>query len=838
VLLGRYTQQEDIAVGSLIANRRYAEIENLVGFFVNTLVLRADLSGKPTFREFLKRARDVTLEAYDHQDVPFERVVNAVQPERTLSYNPLFQALFILQSGLGEAMSLGNMNRTALPVENNTAPFDITFDLNEMPTGLRGSLRYNSDLFDRETMEQLIEHFRTLLEGILVQPNACIWDLPLLTEERQQLLATPSVTSPSLSREPDFLELFTKQVQRTPHAIAASVGGETTSYQELDTRANFLARQLASQGVGAERRVAVVDQRGLPLLASLLAIFKVRAAYVPIDPVQPVERLRRLLAESGAQVVLAGIQVQEQVRQVLEHWEQGLAPQIQVLPAWQDLGALDASELMAPVPHQLAYVLFTSGSTGVPKGAMIEQEGMLNHLLCKVKDLGLGQDDRVGQTASQSFDISIWQMLAALLVGGRVQIFRNEESHDPRKLLELMERERLTVVQLVPSMIGAVLEELERLGEKRPDLSHLRWLVPTGEALPPELCRHWLKWYPHIPLLNAYGPTETSDDVTHALIAQPPSEECVHMPIGRAVDNTWLYVLGKYGELLPRGAHGELYVGGKGVGRGYLGDAGKTAEGFLPDPWSGNVGGRLYRTGDLVRYLRDGSLEFLGRRDEQIKLRGYRIELREIEAVIREQEGVREAVVVLREEEGKEKRLVAYVAGEGLSEECLREGIGKRLPEYMVPWAWVMLEKLPLTSNGKVDRKRLPAPERDEQEEGRGYRGPSSVLEEVLVDMWSDLLGIERVGVDENFFTLGGHSLLAIRFLAQVRMLLQVELSLRAIFEAPTIASMAVFMLKAESDGGKRLEETAQMLLSVTHLSDEEVSALLNGEALVEGCDI
>src|SRR6185312_1454113 len=286
---------------------------------------------------------------------------------------------------------------------------------------LQGGIEYNTDLFERETIEQFMAHFRLLAEAMLTQADTCIWDLPLFTEEeRQQLLATPPITYPSLLREPDFLELFTNQVQRTPHAIAASVGGETTSYQELDTRANFLARQLASQGVGAERRVAVVDQRGLPLLASLLAIFKVRAAYVPIDPTLPIERLRRLLAESGAQVVLAGTQVQEQVCQMLEHWEQGSAPQVLDLPDWQDLGALDASEPMAPVPHQLAYVLFTSGSTGVPKGAMIEQEGMLHNLRGKAKDLELGKEDRVGQTASQSFDISLWQMLAALLVGGRV----------------------------------------------------------------------------------------------------------------------------------------------------------------------------------------------------------------------------------------------------------------------------------------------------------------------------------------------------------------------------------------------------------------------------------
>jgi amino acid adenylation domain-containing protein len=449
-----------------------------------------------------------------------------------------------------------------------------------------------------------------------------------------------------------------------------------------------------------------------------------------------------------------------------------------------------------PLPHQLAYVLFTSGSTGVPKGAMIEQEGMLNHLLCKIQALELRAEDRVGQIASQSFDISIWQMLAILLVGGRVQVLSDEVSHDPRRLIEQIQGEQLSVVQLVPSLLGAVLDELERLGERRPAFAHLRWLVPTGEALPPEVCRRWLTLYPHIPLVNAYGPTETSDDVTHALITHPPAEEWVRMPIGTALENTQLYVLGRYGERLPRGAHGELYIGGKGVGRGYLGDARKTAASFIPDGWSGAVGGRLYRTGDMVRYRSDGQLEYQGRIDEQVKLRGYRIELGEIEEVIREQEGVKEVVVVLRDVEGEEKRLVAYVTGRELCEQRLREAVGKHLPEYMVPWTWVVLEELPLMINGKVDRQGLPAPQRRQQEEREAFRGPRTDLEEVLAGIWGELLGIERVGIDENFFALGGHSLLATRFLAHMQEFFQVEIPLLLFFKHPTIAELAAFLLQ------------------------------------------
>jgi amino acid adenylation domain-containing protein len=792
-LLCRYAQQEDMVIGFLSANRTHIEIEDLIGFFVNTLVLRTDLSGRPTFHEVLRRVRNVTLEAYDYQDVPFEQLVEALQPERNLSYTPLVQTLFVLQNGLGEAMKLGDISSVGTLVKNSTAPFDLTFDLAEIPSGLRGSLRYNSDIFDQAFMEQFVTCFRILLEHVVSEPEANIWEIPLLTENgSSQTLEAAADPITNLSEPRDFLDLFAAQVRRTPQALAACTAQERVSYQQLDARANRLATRLQALGVGPETRVALLAERGLALLSSLLAIFKVGAAYVPLDPIQPVKRGRLVLQASRASLLLTQEALQPRAQQLLEEWEAPMVPQIALLEEWEQGEEGVRAPAVPPLPHQLAYVLFTSGSTGQPKGVMIEQQGMLNHLLCKVKELGLQAGDRIAQTASQSFDISLWQLLAGLLVGGSIHILADEVSQDPQRLVEALEREQIQVVQVVPSLLVGMVEVLEEQGEQRMRLQALRWMVPTGEVLPVELCRRWLRLYPQIPLVNAYGPTEASDNVTHAVIDQVPDEGVVRVPIGKALSNMRLYVVGRYGEQVPPGAQGELYIGGKGVGRGYEGEGGKTAAAYVPDNFGREAGGRLYRTGDRVRMQEDGSLEFLGRRDGQVKVRGYRIEVGEIEEALRSQPGVRE-VVVQEWGEGEEKRLVAYLVGE-VEVRKVKAGVQERLPEYMVPGGWVVLEELPLSQNGKVDRKQLEEPERGER--GEEEEEPQTGVEEVLAGIWRELLKVERVSREADFFELGGHSLLATRMVAQVRRVLQVEVSLRAVFEAPTIASLAALILQ------------------------------------------
>jgi len=833
VLLCRYSQQEDLLIGTPIANRTHPEVENLVGLFANTLVLRTNLAGNPTFREALKRVRTMLLEAYDHQEIPFEQIVEAIHPERSLSHNPLFQVLFILQNGLRGKMGLTDIDLIPIPVHRGIAPFDLTFDISETPEGLRGSLHYNKDIFEQETVVRFIEHYRILLEGIVIQPEQHIHELPLLTPEEYHLLQIRwNQTKNNYPRDEHILNLFETQVKQTPHATALLSEKQRLSYHELNGLANRIAQHLQDVGVSSETPVAVLDERGSSLLLALLGIFKAGGAYLPLDPLHPVSRLRQVLARSAVGLILTTTPWLPVLHNVLEDWPSATPPAIYNLDTWLAEGP-SVENILNPVhPHQLAYMIYTSGSTGLPKGAMVEHGGMLNHLQNKISELSLTAADTVAQTASQCFDISIWQMLAPLLVGGVVHILPDPVTHDPARLLEQVDAQKITVLQVVPSMLGAMLDILEEMGNARPRLNTLRWVVPTGEALPPELCRRWFTLFPDIPLVNAYGPTEASDDVAHYVITQPPSETTLHVPIGRELANNHLYVLGRYLGLLPERGRGELYIGGQGVGRGYWGDAARTAEVFLPDPWSMEPGARMYKTGDVVRYLPDGNIEFLGRSDHQIKLRGFRIELGEIEAALRSHEDICKSVVAIRADQKGGQRLVAYlvpIQQPGPTSQQMRSYLSERLPDYMLPSAFVLLDELPLTANGKIDRKALPDPDPTQNESGQVYVAPRTVLEEVLVNMWSDLLEIEQIGIHDNFFALGGHSLLATRFLSRLRAFLQAELSLRAFFENPTVASLAEALQPDEAER-ERLEEISQLLLSIAHLSEEDASALLAEE--------
>jgi len=454
-------------------------------------------------------------------------------------------------------------------------------------------------------------------------------------------------------------------------------------------------------------------------------------------------------------------------------------------------------------PENLAYVIYTSGSTGTPKGAMLEHRGMVNHLLAKVKDLELNASDTVAQTASVSFDISIWQFLVSLVVGGRVEIVSNQVATDPAQLLGLVETQEITILEIVPSLLRMILLEIERDGATRPELSRLRWLLLTGEILPPQLCRQWFNYYPTTKMLNAYGPTECSDDVTHYPITQPPATEVFNLPIGRLVLNTQLYILDKELQPVPIGVPGELYVGGVGVGRGYLNNPQLTDLAFIPDPFTQKAGSRLYKTGDKVRYNRDGNIEFLGRIDYQVKIRGFRIELGETEAVLLQHAGVVETVVIAREDTPGNQHLVAYVVPNqqpGVTMSELRSFLKEKLPDYMVPSAFVMLEKIPLTPNGKVDRRALPAPDL-ELSLNATFVPPRTSTEEILANLWAEVLSLKLVGIHDNFFELGGHSLLATQVISRLRSVFGVDLPMRRLFESPTIAELSDAIEAAHRDG-------------------------------------
>ncbi|HYO57344.1 non-ribosomal peptide synthetase/type I polyketide synthase, partial [Archangium sp.] len=792
-LLFRYTQQTDVTTGYLTAGRSRREVEGLIGFFVNTLALRVDLSGAPSFRELLGRTRQASMEAFDHQELPFEKLVDALQLERDLSRSLLFQVMFIYQPRAEAGLRLSGLSLKGLYIRAETSRFDISLVMQDTGRGtLVGAWEYNTDLFEASTITRLAGHYERLLQAIVVNPEQRITELPLMTEEEQRrVLVEWNETRKDFPFDQSVTELFEAQARRTPDAVAVSSGRGKRTYAELSREVARLAARLRERGVGTESMVALLMDRSLEFLTSVLAVFKAGGAYLPLDAEHPPQRIAQILERSGAAGVLVSRERREGLANALALLEPGVRPaEWSVEALLQQDGPV--AELAAPRPEQLAYVIYTSGSTGLPKGAMLEHRGMLNHLLAKVEALGLTSADVVAQTASQCFDISVWQFLAALLVGGQVHIVEDEVAHEPRRLLERLVESGVSILETVPSLLRALLEELEGPEAGPLALSVLRWLIPTGEALPPELCRRWLARYPGIPVMNAYGPTECSDDVTHHPISAPPGPEVVRMPIGRAVANMRLYVVDQQLRPVPLGVPGELCVGGVGVGRGYLRESARTAEVFVPDPFSGEASARLYRTGDLVRHLPGGELEFLGRVDFQVKVRGFRIELGEVEAVLGQHPAVREAVVVVRAAGPGGARLVAYVAahaGQTVQEEELQAFVSGKLPEYMMPAALVVLEKLPLTSNGKVDRRALPAPVLREAE--AAFVAPTTPGEELVAGIWAQLLSVARVGRDDNFFALGGNSLLAMQAASRLRNAFKVELPMRWLFDAPTVGALA-----------------------------------------------
>jgi len=829
IVLSRYTGQDDIVVGIPAANRNRSEFEGMVGFFVNSVVLRTKLSGVSTFRQLLARQREVTLGAFSHQDFPFERLVELLQPERDMSKNPLFQTDFILQNAPASVYEVPAMTFEALPVENGTAQLDMTLDLWEEGESIGGWLEYDVDLFDGTTAMRMLRSFLSVLETAVSEPDRPLESLPTSPRaERQMLRAEWNATGRDFDLETSFPDLFTAQARRTPEVVAAICGEESWTYGELESRARGLATHLATLGVGVDDTVAVLAPRGLPFLAAILGIQQAGAAYLPLDPLHPGNRHSRILESGGSPVALATSDLIADLAEAVATLGEEKRPRVvdldELLQEGRDNPSPGSSSSPRILPGSLAYVLFTSGSTGVPKGVMIHHRGLVNHLWANLDFLSMGSEDVLAQTANQCFDISVWQFLAPLVVGGRVHIFPDAVTHDPPRLLREVDAAAVTVFETVPSLLRVMLADVEDGDGPKPSLDSLRWLLPTGEALPPELGRRWFRSYPRIPLVNAYGPSECSDDVTLQSFSRLREMDRSLASIGRPVANLQVHILDRALRPVPLGVSGELCVGGVGVGRGYLGDPARTALVFVPNPCSSLPGDRLYRSGDLARFLADGRLEFVGRIDFQVKVRGFRIELGEIEAALLHHPAVQEAVVLARQDTPGEARLVAYfvATGEAPSHALFREDLLRDLPEYMVPSAFVALPALPLNASGKVDRKALPAPE-GESSGTEPFVAPRTPVEEVLAGIWAEILGRESLNVEGNLFEAGAHSLLLTQVLSRVRTAFEVELPLRSFFETPTVAGMAasVERLRAVAQGPQappieRVDRTGRLPLSFT----------------------
>ena len=780
-LLYRYTEQEDISIGAPIANRNRHEIEPLMGFFANTLVLRTDLSGNPSFIDLLKRVRQVTLGAYTHQDLPFEKLVEALQPERNTSYSPLFQVLFVFQNIPTERFKLYDLTWSWIEMPTTVARFDLSLYLEESSRGLTGKFEYNTDLFDGETIARLAEHFQILLKGVINNPNQKLSELPLLTQtEKHQLLVEWNDTSVDYPQDKCIHQLFERQVEKTPEAVAVIFEREKLTYQQLNQRANQLAHHLIELGVGADVLVGICVERSLEMLVGLLGILKAGGAYVPLDPAYPQERLAFMLEDAAVPVLLTQQKLvetlpsyQAKVLCLDSNWNQ-IAQQSQENP-----GSQITSE-------NLIYTIYTSGSTGKPKGAMNIHKALYNRLLWMQDTYQLTVEDRVLQKTPFSFDVSVWEFFWPLLVGAGLVMARPGGHQDPTYLVKLIASQKITTLHFVPSMLQIFLEEagLETC-------QSIQRVICSGEALPLALEQRFFQRI-NAQLHNLYGPTEAAIDITSWPCQSHSNLSTV--PIGRPIANTQIYILDSYLQPVPIGVPGELHIGGINLARGYLNRPELTREKFILNPLSDSPGERLYKTGDKARYLADGTIEYIGRIDNQIKLRGFRIELGEIEAVLQKQLAVREAVVVVTESQTGDKRLVAYLVPteKTLTIAQLRQAISQELPDYMVPSAFVMLETMPLTPNGKIDRRALP----DLREElpaqiNRTFVPPRTPIEELLAGIWSQVLGIKKVGIHDNFFELGGHSLLATQVMSQIRDRLEVELPLRYLFETPTIAGLS-----------------------------------------------
>jgi amino acid adenylation domain-containing protein len=770
VLLSRYSRQNDVLVGTAVVRRDDPRLENIVGPIENMIVLRTDLSGDPSFSELLTRIRGVINEAFSHQDLAFEVLLEHLPIERDLSRNPLFQVVFGLRQERAEPCWAGGIRTSRFEVDSGSETFDLALDLTEAADAIHGKLKYSTDLWDAATIARMTEHFGTLVSSIATDPQQRVCELSILTEsERRKILVEFNATWADYRRDLCLHDFFGEQVNRTPEATAVVCGKERLSYRELNDRANRLAHYLRRQGVRPEVLVGICAERSIELLVGILGILKAGAAYVPLDPAYPKDRLAVILEDAKAPILLT----QHRLRELLP---KDLPRVISLDTDWPDIAnEPETNPTCNATSSNLAYVLFTSGSTGRPKGVALEHRSAATFVQWAREVFLPAEIAGTLFSTSVCFDLSVFEMFVPLSMSGAVIIAQNA-----LELPKLAAAHEVTLINTVPSAIA----ELVRMGGVPPSVQVINL---AGEALPTRLTQQIYRQTAVSKVYNLYGPTEDTTYSTYTLV--PRDGE---VTIGRPLPNTQVYILDESRQPVPIGVPGELYLAGDGLARGYFGRQDLTTERFIPNPFSSQPGMRMYRTGDLARFLEDGNIQYLGRIDNQVKIRGFRIELEEIEKVLAQHPAIQSAVVLAREDTPGDKRLVAYVvpSTSSISAPLLQDLVRQRLPEYMVPSAFVELNRLPLSPNGKINRRLLPAPDKSALEGGKAVR-PRDELESMLVEIWQKVLGVAGIGIRDDFFALGGHSLMAARVLTEVERKIGKDLPLSALFRGATVESLA-----------------------------------------------
>jgi len=780
VLMHRYSNQEDICVGTPVAGRQHEQLENLIGFFINTLALRTEVTSNSSFQDLLKQVRKTTLEAYEHQEVPFEKIVEAVVTERDMSRTPLFQVMFVFQNTPSvPALKLGEVQLTAVEHSYTTTQFDLSFIITDTSNGLQGSVNYSTDLYDHATIDRMVSHFRQLLSAVVIQPQQAVGILPILSkQEEEEVLYRFNNTKVDYPSNKNIIHLFEEQVRTNPHNRALISENDVLTYARLNERANQLAHYLSAKGVATETLVPICIEKSADLMIGILAILKAGGVYVPLDSGYPAERVNFMIDDTNAKIIVTNkrsrtdLQFSDSI-EVLEVDDASVVEMLSKQPL--------INPSMNVRPNQLAYIMYTSGSTGRPKGVLIEHGNVVS-LVRGMTYVSTSPDDILLSTGSPSFDATTFEYWSMLLNGGQLVFCDEKRLLDATSLKEEITGKKVSTMWFTSSWFNQLVEN---------DITVFRGLkiiLVGGEKLSEYHIRKVRAAFPDMSVINGYGPTEnTTFSLTYKI---GEIEEGRSIPIGKPLNNRSAYILDQHFKPVPIGVTGEIYVGGAGVARSYLNRAELSKEKFIEDPFSGEVTSRLYRTGDLGRWVADGNIEYQGRADDQVKVRGYRVELGEIETVLQQSELVQQAVVLAKKDHNGSNRLVAFVIPQGdFEKEKLIAQLKDKLPQYMIPTGWVSLESFPLTPNGKIDKRALPDPEADDRM--KEYVAPTNETEQILVNIWQEVLSVSRVGINDNFFETGGHSLLAMRLISLIRKELKIEISIKELFTYPTVQGLA-----------------------------------------------